>query len=50
MEPVVASGMPYALTSGDIAFIKQQYEELARLMIQRRKEAAAYFLPLYDRP
>lgn len=39
MEPVVSpSDMPYALTSDDIVFIKQQYEELASLMIQRRRE------------
>ncbi len=43
MEPVVSPpGMPYALTSGDIAFIKQQYDELARLMIQRRKEGRPF--------
>jgi uncharacterized protein len=43
MEPVVSPpDMPYALTPDDIVFIKQQYEELARLMIQRRKEGRPF--------
>lgn len=43
MEPVVSPpGMPYALTPDDIVFIKQQYEKLARLMIQRQREGRPF--------
>ena len=39
MEPVVAaSGDPAALTEADKEIVMQQYEELARLMLQRDKE------------
>ena len=43
MEPVVAApGDPAALTDGDIETVKKQYEELAKLMIQRRREGRPF--------
>ena len=39
MEPVVcAEGDPSALTEEDLPIVMQQYEELARLLVQKRKE------------
>ena len=39
MEPVVAAeGDPSALTELDLAIVSEQYEKLAELMIQKRKE------------
>ena len=38
MEPVVcAEGDPYALTAEDLPIIKEQYEKLAALLIERRR-------------
>ena len=38
MEPVVCPpGDPYALTDADIEIVKKQYEELAKLMLEREK-------------
>lgn len=43
MEPVVAaSGDPAALTEADKEIVMQQYEELARLMLQRDKEGRPF--------
>ncbi|MBQ7499548.1 MAG: thioether cross-link-forming SCIFF peptide maturase [Clostridia bacterium] len=43
MEPVVAAeGDPAALTESDIEIVKQQYEELAELMIERRREGRPF--------
>ena len=43
MEPVVcAPGDPAALTDDDIAVVKQQYEQLAGLMRQRRREGRPF--------
>ncbi|MBQ9030817.1 MAG: thioether cross-link-forming SCIFF peptide maturase [Parasporobacterium sp.] len=43
MEPVVAGpDDPEALTAGDLEIVKQQYEELADLMRQRRKEGRPF--------
>ena len=43
MEPVVcAEGDPAALTAEDMPVVLEQYEELARLMIQRRKEGRPF--------
>ena len=39
MEPVVcAPGDPEGLTSSDIGIVKQQYEELSKLMLERHRE------------
>ena len=43
MEPVVcAPDDPAALTPADLEIVKQQYEELAKLMLQRRKEGRPF--------
>ena len=43
MEPVVcAADDPAALTEEDLPIVKRQYEELARLMLQRRKEGRPF--------
>ena len=43
MEPVVAAhGDPAALTEADKEIVMQQYEELARLMLQRDKEGRPF--------
>lgn len=43
MEPVVAaSGDPAALTEADKEIVMQQYEDLARLMLQRDKEGRPF--------
>ena len=43
MEPVVCAGDdPSALTASDLPIVLQQYEELAELMIQRRKEGRPF--------
>lgn len=43
MEPVVAaSGDPAALTEADKEIVMQQYEEMARLMLQRDKEGRPF--------
>ena len=43
MEPVVcAPDDPSALTADDIETVKQQYEELAELMLQREKEGSPF--------
>ena len=43
MEPVVsAPGDPEGLTEEDLEIVKQQYEDLARLMRQRRKEGRPF--------
>lgn len=43
MEPVVsAPGDPEALTPEDLEIVKQQYDELAELMRQRRKEGRPF--------
>ena len=43
MEPVVcAPDDPAALTAEDLEIVKQQYEELAKLMLQRRKEGRPF--------
>ena len=43
MEPVVAAeGDPAALTEEDIEIVKRQYEELAMLMIERRREGRPF--------
>jgi len=43
MEPVVcAPGDPSGLTEDDLKLVMQQYEELAQLMIKRRKEGKAF--------
>ncbi|MBQ9905871.1 MAG: thioether cross-link-forming SCIFF peptide maturase [Oscillospiraceae bacterium] len=43
MEPVVAAeGDPAALTEDDLPIVTEQYEKLAALMIQRRKEGKPF--------
>ena len=43
MEPVVcAPGDPAALTKEDLEIVKQQYEDLAKLMLQRQKEGRPF--------
>ena len=43
MEPVVcAPGDPSALTAEDLKIVKQQYEELAALMLERRAEGRPF--------
>ncbi|MBQ7184525.1 MAG: thioether cross-link-forming SCIFF peptide maturase [Clostridia bacterium] len=43
MEPVVcAPGDPEALTPEDIRIVKQQYEELALMMLERRREGRPF--------
>ena len=43
MEPVVcAPGEPQALTEEDLAIVMEQYEALARLMLQRRREGRPF--------
>lgn len=43
MEPVVAAeGDPSALTDSDLEIVMDQYEKLAELMIQRRKEGKPF--------
>ena len=43
MEPVVcAEGDPAALTEADLPIVLKQYEDLAQLMIQRRKEGRPF--------
>jgi len=43
MEPVVcAEGDPAALTEEDLPIVMRQYEELARLMLSRRKEGRPF--------
>ncbi len=43
MEPVVcAPGDPAALTPEDLEIVKQQYDELADLMLERRKEGRPF--------
>ena len=43
MEPVVcAPDDPYALTQEDLSVVKRQYEELAQLMIDRRREGRPF--------
>ena len=43
MEPVVcAEGDPYALTEDDLPIIFEQYEKLAELMIERRREGRPF--------
>ena len=43
MEPVVCPpGDPYALTDEDIEIVKEQYEKLAELMLQRDKEGRPF--------
>ena len=43
MEPVVcAPNDPSALTSADLEIVKDQYEKLAELMLQRRKEGKPF--------
>ena len=43
MEPVVCPpGDPYALTDEDIEIVKDQYEKLAELMLQRDKEGRPF--------
>ena len=43
MEPVVCPpGDPYALTDSDIEIVKDQYEKLALLMLQREKEGRPF--------
>ncbi|MBO4836702.1 MAG: thioether cross-link-forming SCIFF peptide maturase [Clostridia bacterium] len=43
MEPVVcAPDDPSALTEEDLAVVERQYEDLARLMLQRRKEGRPF--------
>lgn len=43
MEPVVAAeGDPSALTESDLEIVMDQYEKLAELMIQRRKEGKPF--------
>lgn len=43
MEPVVcAPGDPAALTEEDLAIVMEQYEELAKLMLQRQKEGRPF--------
>ena len=43
MEPVVcAPGDPAALTEEDLPVVKEQYEELARLMLKRRREGRPF--------
>ena len=43
MEPVVcAEGDPAALTEADLPVVLKQYEDLARLMIQRRREGRPF--------
>ena len=43
MEPVVcAPGDPAALTKEDLEIVKQQYEDLAKLMLQRQKEGRSF--------
>jgi len=43
MEPVVAApGDPSALTEEDLAVVMEQYEQLAALMLQRRKEGKPF--------
>ncbi len=43
MEPVVcASGDPSELTAEDMPIVMKQYEDLARLMIERRKEGRPF--------
>ncbi len=56
MEPVVcAAGDPAALTEEDLPVVMRQYEELARLMLRRRREGRPftfyhYMLDLADGP
>ena len=56
MEPVVcAEGDPAALTQEDLPVVMRQYEDLARLMLQREKEGCPftfyhYMLDLADGP
>ena len=56
MEPVVcAEGDPAALTQEDLPVVMRQYEDLARLMLQREKEGRPftfyhYMLDLADGP
>ena len=43
MEPVVCPpGDPYALTDEDIEIVKDQYEKLAQLMLQREREGRPF--------
>ena len=43
MEPVVcAPGEPYALTEEDLPVVLEQYEQLAELMIRRRREGRPF--------
>ena len=43
MEPVVAApGDPSALTEDDLTIVMEQYEQLAELMLQRRKEGKPF--------
>ena len=56
MEPVVcAAGDPAALTEEDLPIVLRQYEDLARLMLQRKREGRPftfyhYMLDLSDGP